>query len=874
MSRTRPNDAHDLSVGVDLVGAIPAEYARSRHRSPEGILFRDLNGNGAMDDYENPTLPIAARVDDLLARLSVEEKAGLLFQEIVPSGPSDTVPEAEISARADRNVDLVITRLVNHVNLHAMASPRRTARWHNHLQALVETTPHGIPVTVSSDPRHGFTQNPGASFSSSYLSTWPEPLGLAALRDPDVVRRFADISRREYLALGIRTALHPSIDLATEPRWARQYATFGQDAQLTSQLAIAYIDGFEGPHLGPTSVACIAKHFPGGGPQAFGEDPHFPYGREQVYPGDRFEEHLQPFRAVIDRGVTALMPYYGMPVGLRRNGEEIESVGFGFNRQIITGLLREELGFDGVVCSDWGLVHQTALRGRVLPPRSWGVEHLDTASRVLKILDAGCDQLGGESCPEVIVQLVRDGRLAQARLDEAARRLLRVKFSLGLFDNPYVDEDLAAASVGQPDDVDLGCRTQSAAVTVLLDRAAPTNHTQKLAVLPLGMGQSLYLDGVATDAAAPFGKVVENPADADLAIVRLTAPFEPRDRYFLEAQFHAGSLEFDPTQVARLAALAERTPLVVAVTMDRPAILTPLLEHCSALVAEFGASDTALLAALFGVEPPHGRLPFELPRSQAAVESSRSDVPGDTLDPLFEAGFGLVLEESRTHPFGGRHMSTTEPISFTLDALPDRASTRSVTATPAEIDGRTALRVSLTEEISRDGQMGVDYGDQPTFVIIPAEFTTGVIEVDIFSRLVPGAPDLARGFAGIAYHLVDDGDRFESVYLRPTNGRKHNPPSPRDKRAIQYFAYPEWPYDRLREVYPDGRYENGADIGLGEWMHLRLDIESAKVAAAVNGEQVLVVTELKSVPVAGALGLFVDIGTEAFFANLTVNPTA
>lgn len=218
-------------------------------------------------------------------------------------------------------------------------------------------------------------------------------------------------------------------------------------------------------------------------------------------------------------------------------------------------------------------------------------------------------------------------------------------------------------------------------------------------------------------------------------------------------------------------------------------------------------------------------------------------------------------------------MTPTESMTLSLDALPDGAVTRSVIAEPGHAAGQTGLRVTLTDDAAH-GEMGVDYGDQPTFLIIPADFTTGTIEVDILGRVRDDAPELSRAFAGIAYHLSDGGDHFESVYLRPTNGRrKVSPPSPRDQRAIQYFAYPEWPFDRLREVYPDGRYESGADIGPDEWIHLRLDIEDTRATAWVNGTTTLVVEETKAASVAGDLGLFVDIGTEAFFANLVVSPS-
>ena len=133
--------------------------------------------------------------------------------------------------------------------------------------------------------------------------------------------------------------------------------TFGEDAELAARLVAAYIRGFQGESLGPDSVACMTKHFPGGGPQHDGEDPHFPYGREQVYPGGNFDYHLIPFEAALAAGTAQIMPYYGMPVGTA-----LEEVGFGFNRGVITALLRERYGFDGVVCTDWGLLNDTSDR--------------------------------------------------------------------------------------------------------------------------------------------------------------------------------------------------------------------------------------------------------------------------------------------------------------------------------------------------------------------------------------------------------------------------------------------------------------------------------------------------------------------------------
>lgn len=616
------------------------ELAPEFQRTPDGTVFRDLNGNGVMDPYENPGLPVAERVEDLLGRLSLEEKAGLMFHTMVSAAESGKLGDETPRAGRAGLREVVAGKFVNHLNFHFVPEPKLASRWVNELQRLaLSSSPHGIPVTLSTDPRHSFIENWGASFTAEYFSAWPEPLGLAAVRDEQLVREFAAIARAEYTAIGIRAALHPTIDLATEPRWARQYSTFGQDNDLVARLALAYLDGFGDQPLGAASVACMAKHFPGGGPQRDGEDPHFPYGREQVYPGGMFEHHLEPFKRVIAHGVSAIMPYYGMPIGLELDGEPIEEVGFGFNRQIITGLLREKLGYDGVVCTDWSLVTESRLHGRQLPPRAWGVEHLSEKERVLKVIEAGCDQFGGEECPELVIELVREGQLTEERIDVSVRRLLKVKYELGLFDNPYVDETLAEERTGLPEYVAAGQRAQARSVTVLRNDAV-----NGAAVLPLAPGLRVYSDEVNPEALVEAGfTAAADPADADVAIVRVAAPFEFRDHYMLESSFHAGSLEFDSETINRVEQLGAVVPVILVPHLDRPAVLTPLEPHCAAIAAVYGASDTAVLQALTGTVPPEGRLPFQLPRSEAAVIASRPDVPADTKDALYECGFGLEL---------------------------------------------------------------------------------------------------------------------------------------------------------------------------------------------------------------------------------------
>jgi len=604
--------------------------------APDGTRFRDLNGNGVLDPYEDPRRSPEERTEDLLRRLSLAEKIGLMFQTVIEIGPEGTLLETPGAISKSPTTEVVVGKNMSHFNVHAIRTAREGARWNNALQRLAERTPHGIPVTISTDPRHAFVENTGVAFSAGPFSQWPEPMGLAALDDLDAIREFAEIARQEYRAVGIRAALHPQIDLPTEARWARQAQTFGYDAERVAQITAAYLEGFQGESLGPDSVACTTKHFPGGGPQLDGEDAHFPYGREQVYPGGMFDYHLEPFREAIRRGTAAMMPYYGMPVGLERNGEKIDEVGFAYSRQIITGLLREELGFDGVVVTDWELVNDNHVGDQVLPARAWGVEDLDPSQRMLRIIEAGSDQFGGEECVELLTDLVERGLVPESRIDESARRILLVKFRLGLFDDPYVDEDEAERIVGNAGFREAGLRAQAESLTVLQNR----NGT-----LPLfaGARPRVYAEGVAEGALGEYADRVERPEDADLAIVRLGAPFEPRDDLFLEKWFHQGSLEFPPGLVHRLARIAAQAPLVVVVNLDRPAILTPLLPIAAAIAVEYGSSDEAVLHALSGRVPPRGTLPVDIPRSMDAVRAARADVPGGTEQPVFSRGTGLSI---------------------------------------------------------------------------------------------------------------------------------------------------------------------------------------------------------------------------------------
>jgi beta-glucosidase len=575
--------------------------------------------------YRNASLSVDERVEDLLQRMTLEEKAGQMFQiPLAPGGPDGSL--------SNDTAKLVQTHFMSHFNLRSSVDDAQiTAEWYNRIQEMAANTRLGIPITMSTDPRHAFTDSAGSGFAANAFSQWPATTGLAALRDAELVHEFANIARQEYRAIGIRVSLHPQVDLSTEPRWARIGATMGEDANLTAELVVAYIKGFTTEEFGHESVSTVTKHFPGSGPVQRGEDSHFQPGENATYPGNMFEHHLIPFKAAIAAGARQIMPYYSRPIGTK-----YEEVAAGMNKGIVTDLLRGELGFDGIVVTDWGLVTDGVILGQFVPARAWGAQNLTEIERAAKIIDAGADQFGGEERFDLISQLVGNGTISTSRIDTSIRRLLREKFLLGLFDNPYVNATAAKEIVGREDFVALGALTQRRSYTLL------SNKDDVLPLKPCAETK-YYVEGInATILAARNMTIVTSPAEADMALLRIGAPYEPRPGGF-EKSYHSGSLEFNATEKARQAAIYSAVPTIVDIYLERPAAIPEIAEQAAALLGNYGASPDAFLDVVFGVDGvrPEGRLPFELPRSMAAVEASREDVPYDSVNPVFKYGHGL-----------------------------------------------------------------------------------------------------------------------------------------------------------------------------------------------------------------------------------------
>jgi len=477
----------------------------------------------------------------------------------------------------------------------------------------------------------------------------PDAIGLGAAGDPELTRRLGDVVRQEYRAVGITEGLSPQADLATEPRWTRINGTFGSSAAAVKGQVEAYVSGLQHGTGGlrSDSVATVTKHWVGYGAQVNGYDSHYYYGRYAAFPADNFATHIVPFTGAFDASTAGIMPTYSILQDLVHQGHQVEQVGAGFNAYLLKDLLRGEYDFDGVIVSDWGITGtcpQECLDTR--PPASfigswgaampWGVEDLTVTERFALTITAGVDQVGGSNEPSHVVEAVQQGLLERDRVDEAARRVLEQKFQLGLFENPYVDADAATRLSGNARFQALGDTAQAASLTLLSNRSN---------ILPAKKAtmRRVYAYGISQDALTDRGlKPVSDPARADLAIVRMSDPRGGSDLTDLE---HTGQ---EADYQALQAAVDAGVPTVAVPKLDRPLILTNVVDRADAVLANYGVSDSVLLQTVFGERSPGGRLPFELPSSQAAVADQLPDLADDSADPLFPRGYGLSYRSGRS----------------------------------------------------------------------------------------------------------------------------------------------------------------------------------------------------------------------------------
>jgi beta-glucosidase len=512
-------------AGIATGPATPTVQARVKPvLTIEGAKFKDANGNGKLDAYEDWRRPVDARVDDLVARMTLEEKAGLMLIDTLNGGcEGATSPRADAFVNQQQMHRFIIRNVVNAVGTcgpdagiraGSQLTPQQAAKFTNAVQAMTEGTRLGIPVLFKSNARNHFERDArtGINNSSGVMTEFPKEAGIAAaalgeefrktgkasVGDMDVVKSFSRVMGAEWQAIGIRGMYGYMADLATEPRWYRVHETFTEDADLAANIMKTLVETLQGGALNPKSpVALTMKHFPGGGPQELGLDPHYAFGKNQVYPAGNFGYHFKPFKAAIDAGVASIMPYYGVPIDVSHEGVKYEQTGMAFSKQVVTDLLRGKLGFKGYVNSDTGIIND----------RAWGLEGKTVPERVAAAINGGTDTLSGFNDVKTITDLVKAGLVGEARVTEAARRLLQPMFELGLFENPYVDEDKAGAIVGQSAFRDAGLDAQRKSI-VLLHNANKT--------LPVAGTARVYTMGLdSADAAKAFAQASNGEVGAD-----------------------------------------------------------------------------------------------------------------------------------------------------------------------------------------------------------------------------------------------------------------------------------------------------------------------------------------------------------------------
>ena len=536
-----------------------------------GYAFKDLNRNGKVDVYEDWRKPVQQRAEDLASQMTIEQIAGLMLYSAHQAVPTEEISEAQMKFLTEDNL--------RHVLVTRVGSPEIAAKWSNNVQAYVEGIGLGIPANNSSDPRHSAGENVEYYVGASGdISFWPSSLGIAATFDPAVMEQFGKIASEEYRALGIATALSPQIDIATEPRWSRFNGTFGEDPDLSTDMARAYVDGFQTSEgdaeidggWGFHSVNAMIKHWPGGGAGEAGRDAHYSYGKYAVFPGGRLADHMQPFTegAFKLNGktgmATAVMPYYTISTDIdKKNGE---NVGNAFSEYLINDVLRGEYGFEGVVCTDWGVTKDNRAVNS-FGTTSWGVEHLTVAERHYKLIKAGVDMFGGNNDKGPVLEAYEMGvkemgeEWMRARMEKTAVRLLLNVFRLGLFENPYLDVAETKATVGNPDFMKAGYDAQLRSIVMLKNKGGvlPLAEKAKVYVPEVWVAPRAAFRGnmgagaraqqpqpepkghwempVPVEILSKYFTVVKSPAEADFAIVFVDAP--------------ANGTGYDPADVAK-----------------------------------------------------------------------------------------------------------------------------------------------------------------------------------------------------------------------------------------------------------------------------------------------------------------------------------
>ena len=610
----------------------------------EGYQFIDLNGNGALDAYEDWRLDADTRAADLVSQMTVREKiAQMQHPTYLPRSDGKIAPYLEKYC-SDYGIGMLLIRELNSV--------QTAAETMNTVQEYAEASRLGVPVLVSMDSVHGLSYVSGATVTGHNLA-------LAATRDEALVTRLAEIARDEHIAIGVRMTLSPESDIASEPRWGRVMETFGEDPDLVTQMVRAQIVAFQNGEdgLNPDGIVACIKHFPGAGPQMDGKDTSPIVSDEET-----LQIHLKPYYAAIEVNVGSVMPYYSVPLALDMENSAIGS------KAALQDLLREQMGFEGIIQTDWGMIWaiQEGLGTMT------GEEVSDEEAIIIGVTQSRVDGIGGESIRLIdqMEEMTAEGKIDEDILTAAATRIVKAKFELGVFENPYCDVDYAVSFVGNEEHTAVNLEAAEKAMTLLKnDGALPLKQDAGQNILVCGprAGDMMSLVGgwsseqegltiaaaiaeyagasdTVTYIADDVTAIAEAAKDADVVIVSVGEP-----SYQHDPPWGYDTLEITSSQQEILETVKANTKgqIITVVTGGRPYILTWCDENTNAILEAYYPGQqggVAIAETLFGLNNPTGKTPMQFPRDMASVNEQSGDVSFDLENPLYDYGWGLSYD--------------------------------------------------------------------------------------------------------------------------------------------------------------------------------------------------------------------------------------
>ena len=626
-----------------------------------GLNFKDLNNNGKLDDYEDWRLTSNQRADDLVNQMTLEEKAGMLvintqysaveqYDKSLTShngllNEEKASDDIKIFLNYVGNTETIVDLNIRHVINRESLSAENMAKWNNALNEVAESTRLGIPVQITSNPKNHMGMIL-ADYKNDLNTIYPSTLGIAAAGlgeqktsgTLEVVKNFAQTVKREFESTGIRKGYMYCADVMTDPRWLRNSETFGENVDFVCDATEILVKTLQGGNsINNLGLSLTLKHFPGSGARKNGLDGHYESGRYTPFVTENSLEnyHLKPFQVAIDNNVASIMPYYSQPdpnsAKQTYNGEEINMAteAFTYNTEFLTNLLRNNMGFEGYINTDSGVIDFIC----------WGQEDKTNVEKVAKAINSGVDLISDTNNVEWILDAVEQKLLTEEKVNESVKRVLIEMFEQGLFENPYVDVENAKNVVASEEAVEEAYEAHQKSVVLLKNsentlpiKSKTENEKIKIYVKEYGTSQRLKPDALATRTYDV--EIVEDYNQADYFITYLSG--ETTDEIVFNLNIK-DIMKDEYNEWVKIGNTIKENggKRITIINMKTAYLLGGIEEYSDSIVLGFDTYTCAIMDVIVGNFNPTGVLPFTLPASESVVAidengncASPNDVPG------------------------------------------------------------------------------------------------------------------------------------------------------------------------------------------------------------------------------------------------------